>query len=473
MGMADAPRKKVVIVGGGFGGVYAALELDKWLFRHPDVDVTVVNRDNFFLFTPMLHEVAASDLDITNIVSPVRKLVSDMEFFDGDVEKVDLHARTVTVSHGDGHTHDLPYDHLVLAPGSVTNFFDLPGLEERAITMKSLGDAIALRNRMIEQLEEAETECGAPDRDHLMTFVVAGGRVRRRRDDRRHERLRPPGAPVLPAHPARKGADGARAPGRGDPAGALREARPLRPAEARGAGCRDPEQDKGRVRHPERGVCLSDGTESRRRDGHLDGRHAAQSARQDAPVQDRKGARVRRREPPGGRLAGRVGARRLRARAGPGDGRIPSADGAARDSAGKGRGAQHPRRAARRTAPSRSRFKTIGQLASLGRRTGVAQIFGINFSGFVAWWMWRTIYLMKLPRLEKRLRVAIDWTWDLIFSKDLVKFLSRRKETISQAQAEVRRSRDARCGIGFSQTRTPSEGAAMPTLTDRARGCAG
>ena len=173
--MAEAPRRKVVIVGGGFGGVYAALELDQWLFRFPNVDVTVVNRENFFLFTPMLHEVAASDLDITNIVSPVRKLVSTVDFFDGDVERVDLKARTVTVSHGDGHTHELPYDHLVLAPGSVTNFFGLPGLEERAITMKSLGDAITLRNRMIQQLEEAETECGAPDRDYLMTFVVAGG----------------------------------------------------------------------------------------------------------------------------------------------------------------------------------------------------------------------------------------------------------------------------------------------------------
>ena len=100
-------RTKVVIAGGGFGGIYTALELDKWLFRFPNVDVTLVNRDNFFLFTPMLHEVAASDLDITNIVNPVRKLVSDVEFFDGDVERVDLKARIVTVSHGDGHTHDL------------------------------------------------------------------------------------------------------------------------------------------------------------------------------------------------------------------------------------------------------------------------------------------------------------------------------------------------------------------------------
>jgi NADH:ubiquinone reductase (H+-translocating) len=83
-------------------------------------------------------------------------------------------------------------------------------------------------------------------------------------------------------------------------------------------------------------------------------------------------------------------------------------------------------------------FKTIGQLASLGRRTGVAQVFGVQFSGFVAWWMWRTIYLMKLPRLEKRLRVALGWTWDLVFSKDLVKFLARRKETVSLPQEEPR-----------------------------------
>src|SRR5262245_56511622 len=175
--MAKAPRKKIVIAGGGFGGFYAALELDRWLFRFPDVDVTLVNRDNFFLFTPMLHEVAASDLDITNIVNPVRKLLSRVEFFDGDVEAIDLEKRVVRVSHGtpDAHGHELPYDHLVLSLGAITNFFGLPGLAERAITMKSLGDAIALRNRMLQMLEEAETECGAPDRQHLMTFVVAGG----------------------------------------------------------------------------------------------------------------------------------------------------------------------------------------------------------------------------------------------------------------------------------------------------------
>jgi NADH dehydrogenase len=79
-------------------------------------------------------------------------------------------------------------------------------------------------------------------------------------------------------------------------------------------------------------------------------------------------------------------------------------------------------------------FRTIGQLASLGRRTGVAQILGVNFSGFLAWWMWRTVYLAKLPRLEKKVRVALDWTLDLLFSKDLVKFETARAAAVSHAR---------------------------------------
>jgi NADH dehydrogenase len=76
-------------------------------------------------------------------------------------------------------------------------------------------------------------------------------------------------------------------------------------------------------------------------------------------------------------------------------------------------------------------FKTLGQLAAIGRRTGVARIFGFNFSGFVAWWMWRTIYLSKLPRFEKKFRVALDWTLDLLFSKDLVQFETLRAPAVS------------------------------------------
>jgi NADH dehydrogenase len=90
----------------------------------------------------------------------------------------------------------------------------------------------------------------------------------------------------------------------------------------------------------------------------------------------------------------------------------------------------------RRAENKRFAFSTIGQLATIGRRTGVANIWGINFSGFVAWWLWRTIYLSKLPGFEKKLRVAFDWTLDLIFSKDLVQFLDIRAPMISRPEAD-------------------------------------
>src|SRR5437667_7291362 len=154
--MSDKTR--VLILGGGFGGLYAALEFEKR--RDPRFEVTVVNRENFFLFTPMLHEVAAGDLDLTHIVNPVRKLLRRTHFFNGDIKRIDLRERRVIVAHADdNHDHELSYDYLVLALGSVTNFYNLPGLAENALTMKSLSDAIRLRNHLIKNLGEADVEC--------------------------------------------------------------------------------------------------------------------------------------------------------------------------------------------------------------------------------------------------------------------------------------------------------------------------
>src|SRR6266481_6771490 len=130
------PRKKrIVILGGGFGGVYAAMQLEKLLARENAVEVCLVSRDNFFLFTPMLHEVAASDLEITNIVNPLRKLLRRVKVLVGEVKRIDLPNKRVVISHGhhnyDNHSHRLEYDHLVLALGSITKFFNLPGLAEQ------------------------------------------------------------------------------------------------------------------------------------------------------------------------------------------------------------------------------------------------------------------------------------------------------------------------------------------------------
>jgi NADH dehydrogenase len=124
----------------------------------------------------MLHEVAAGDLDMTHIVNPLRKLLSHGQFLIGEVERIDLISKTVTVVHGaKRHGHELKYDYLILALGSMTNFFGLPELEHKAMTMKSLSDASHLRDRLIDLLEEADFECAAGSRPNLLTIVVAGG----------------------------------------------------------------------------------------------------------------------------------------------------------------------------------------------------------------------------------------------------------------------------------------------------------
>src|SRR5438067_5589566 len=123
--------KRIVVLGGGFGGVYAARHLEKMFAGDPGVEITLVSRDNFFLFTPMLHEVAASDLDITHIVNPLRKLLRRTKLFTGSVESIVTERKRVRVSHAAGeHAHELPYDHLVIALGAITNFYDIPGLAE-------------------------------------------------------------------------------------------------------------------------------------------------------------------------------------------------------------------------------------------------------------------------------------------------------------------------------------------------------
>ena len=423
-------KKRVLILGGGFGGLYAALRLEKTLARDGDVEITLVNKENFFLFTPMLHEVAASDLDLTNIVSPVRKLLKRVAFFEGDVEAIDLDRRQVTVSHGiEQHTHDLPYDALVVALGSVTNFYGLPGLAERALTMKSLGDATTLRNRLIQLMEEADTECCAAIRGPLMTFVVAGGgfagvETIAGLHDFVEESLVcypriPPGAvrfvlvnsgdtilPELGEDLGRYAQE--KLAGRGieivcNAKVTSQTAEGVTLSNQAFIPSRTLVWTAGTTPNPILGM-LPCGKERGRIvvDEHLE-------------VQGYPGVFA-------------VGDCALVPNRRRGGHHPPTAQHALRE----GTVVAHNVVAALRGGPKRAfRFDGFGQLAAIGRRTGVARMFGMKFSGFFAWWLWRTIYLSKLPRLEKKVRVALDWTLDLFFSKDLVQFQTERARTIS------------------------------------------
>ena len=414
------PRKKrIVILGGGFGGVYAAMQLEKLLARENAVEVCLVSRDNFFLFTPMLHEIAASDLEITNIVNPLRKLLRQIEVIVGDVRQIDLPAKRVLISCD---PHDYPqqigYDHLVLALGSVTNFHNLPGSAEFALPMKSVSDAIRLRAQVLRHMEEANSQCNLSDRQSLLTFVVAGGgfagveTVAALNDfvrealpfypSVREEMLR-----VILVH-----SGPVILPELGEALGRYTQ----KVLTGRGVDIRLNTRVKGVT---EENVSLVDGSSIPTRNLVWTAGTAPSPLIFSLPCMKA-----------GGRL---LVDQSLRVpdwpdvwavgdcafvpdMRNPGKSHPPTAQHAMRE----GKIVAQNIAAALVDRPLKSfSFRTIGLLASIGRRMGVARIFGFNFSGFFAWWMWRTIYLSKLPGLDKKIRVAFDWTLDLLFPKDV------------------------------------------------------
>ena len=428
-GAGPGQPTRVLILGGGFGGLYAALRLEKTLARDPGVEVTLVNRENFFLFTPMLHEVAASDLDLTNIVSPVRKLLKRVRFYEGDVKAIDMKARTVRVAHGfDRHAHALPYDHLIVALGSITNFYGLPGLKERALTMKSLGDTIHLRNRLIALLEEADTECCAGVRRRLLTFVVAGAgfagveTIAGLNDFVRASLRYYPNVPKDAVRMILVEAGPKVLPELGDKLGDYAR----RKLSQRGIDVRTGTKVE---RLDDDRVLLSDGEAVETRTVVWTAGTSPNPILAGLPCPTERGRLVvgADLEVPGHPGVWALGDCALIPDRRTGGICPPTTQHALRE----GAVAAHNVAAAIRGDARRRQFdfKALGQLAAIGHRTGVARILGVNFSGFPAWWMWRTIYLSKLPRFEKKLRVALDWTLDVFFSKDLVRFVTDRAPT--------------------------------------------
>lgn len=454
-----AQKHKIVILGGGFAGLYTALELEKTFAGNPDVDITLVNRENFFLFTPMLHEVAAGDLDLTNIVNPVRKLLKRVAFFEGQVQEIDLQEHRVVISHGfDGHPHEIRFDQIVLALGSTTQYFGLPGVEENALTMKSLSDAVKLRNRLIAILEAADTESSIELRRQLLSVVVAGAGFAGvetlasindflRKSLRFYPNLSPeylsltlvhPGAVILAELNASLGEYAQR---KLEERGihvlahsrvSSYDGNVIELADGRQIPAKTLLWTAGTMPHPLVGAlpCAKDR-------GRL--RVTAELAVPDWPGVWALGDCAQVPDLSTGGFCPPTAQHGLR----------------------QGRVAAHNIRAHAQGGEFKSfHFKTIGQLATVGHRVGVARVFGINISGFLAWWMWRTIYLSKLPRLEKKIRVALDWTLDLLFSKDLCQFIDVRQEQ--------RMSNDNLADLHEKQPRTvpmPDEAMVVVTTT--------
>src|SRR6516162_160261 len=170
------PSKRIVILGGGFGGTSTAESLEHLFGADESVQFILVSETNALLFTPMLAEVAGSSLEPTHISSPLRTSLHRTRVIRGRVSQIDLEGRRVTIFLGDGAAAStLTYDHLVLALGSVSNYLGRDNVQRRAFDFKSLLDAISIRNHVIDMFERADREPDQTFRQETLTFVVAGG----------------------------------------------------------------------------------------------------------------------------------------------------------------------------------------------------------------------------------------------------------------------------------------------------------
>lgn len=163
-------KKRVVILGSGFAGIYGALSVYKNC--GPDVSITIINRTNYFLFTPMLHEVATGGLGSHQIVESIREIIYNkkINFLEANISLVDVQKKEVETDNG-----TVPYDVLVVAIGATTNFFGTPGAEEHALVLKNLKDAINIRDRIIDIFEQASRETDMIKRQKMLSFIVIGG----------------------------------------------------------------------------------------------------------------------------------------------------------------------------------------------------------------------------------------------------------------------------------------------------------
>src|SRR4051812_20255948 len=163
----------VVILGGGFGGLYAARKLERSLPPHA-AKTTIVTDVNFMLYTPLLPGAAAGTLEPPHVVGPLREHLGQTDLLLGHVTRADPDSRTVFVTTAEGQERELRYDQLVVALGSVSRTLPVPGLKEHAVGFKTLSDAIALRNQIIHTLERAESVEDEAARRALLTYVFVG-----------------------------------------------------------------------------------------------------------------------------------------------------------------------------------------------------------------------------------------------------------------------------------------------------------
>jgi NADH dehydrogenase len=409
---------KIVILGGGFAGAWAAQRLEKALGRD-EADVLLIDRRNYFAFSPLLVEAGTGSLEPRHAVVALRSFIRRARFRMGEITGADLARKVVTCRSGAGE-EEIPYDHLVLALGSATRLPPVPGLPEYGWEMKDLQDAVALRDRAIDVIEQADAlaKPGSDAVKELLHFVVVGGNFTGAEvAGEFHQFLRD----------------------------AARSCPNLSPDECRITlversdrilSALDPDLSDYATRQMRRRgieVMLNDSAVSIGPNSVTLASGATLPTRtviwcagiQPPPLVARLGLVLDERGwilcEPDGRVKGRTDVWAIGDCAVNPDPRggsfPPTAQHAVREGAHLARNLAAVLRG-KPTTPLA--YRSLGSLAAIGCRAGVARVFGFKVSGFAAWFLWRGVYLMKMPGWGRRLRIALDWAMDLVTRREFV-----------------------------------------------------
>jgi NADH dehydrogenase len=422
---ANAAATHIVILGGGFAGVYTARHLEKTAGSRP-IEITLVNRDNYFLMTPLLFEAGSGVLEPRHSVNPIRPLLTRTRFVEAEIQAVDFDRKIVNAAPTPDEVYEIPFDHVVIAVGGVTNTALVPG-SEHAMTFKTLGDAIFIRNHTIDLFERADVERNPQRKAAMLTFVIVGaglvgteligeltefvGNLARsykniRREDIRLELIEA-GKKIVPEM-EKELTDYA-----------------TRVLERRGVKIRV----NTRVQRIEPGMIHLNAGEGQPAESIAADTIAVVTGVKPSPLvdglqieKDRKGRIV----VDGTMLAkGRTNVWAL------GDcASIPNPH----DPDGRPypQLAQHALREAKALAKNILHslageplepfiYSNKGVLTALGHYRGVGRIYKFRIYGFFAWWVWRTYYVMQMPQWPRRIRIIIDWTVALMFKNDIAK----------------------------------------------------
>ncbi len=421
-------KQRIVIVGGGFAGVKCAKTLSK---RLPNAELILFNKDNYMLFQPLLADVAGSSLASSSITAPLRQVLPKVDCRTEEVVAIEPESRRLTFTNYAGKQEELDFDHLVLAVGNRVDLSRVPGMMNHAMPLKSIGDAIALRLKVMERLEQANAEADPEKKKGLLSFIVIGGGFSgvevagEINDLARHAAKY---YPKVDAH---------------DICVTLVHSRDQILPEV-SPSLRDFALQKMQKAHI-RFVLNSRAKAVTERKVYLEDGAAVAGATIVCTVGNAPSALITGLDLPKdrGRLRTAAdmrveGTENLWAvgdcAAVPNehDGQVSPATAQFAERQGR-QAAENIVRVFRGQATQPFAFKPVGLAAGIGDGKGVAELFGVRLSGFPAFWLWRSAFLVKLPSMLQKLKVGLNWAWEMIFPREIAAFSAASTPPVSRA----------------------------------------